>query len=331
MNNWKFLVLSLPLAVACGDKEIEDDTNTTEASSEPSSEASSEPGAEPSVEEPDLIEAAAVGFELFTGWNQETGELVGWLLDDGSVQDPYVVITLASIEYFNGGYDASETCEMYASFTVDETADVLESEIFNWDAGAGSSGTAVAPWANASFQGYLEVFAYSTETNCDNFDPAIYPLGGYAETFNLMHFGISFADLGSSSHVNEIIQEWYDEDGDGTVAGDEEIAFLEDSTSYMTQYVAMNHPNSSADDGYDFIGYDWNYGAAFQFDAATGELPTEPCEDDPETECLIRANVQENAGTNQALIRSGSFWLEDFPNIDLEGLQLGNGIPDSNE
>jgi hypothetical protein len=154
----------------------------------------------------------------------------------------------------------------------------------------------------------------------------MYPLGGFLETFNLMHFGIAFAELGSSTHVRDIISEAYDEDGNGSLSETEEAEFLQYSPAYMTQYIAMNHPNASAEGGYDFIGYDWNYGIGYEMDTSTGDISTQPCEDDPETECLIPTNFNDNAGANQAWIRSGSFWLEDFPNFDLEGLQLGNGI-----
>lgn len=331
MNNWKLLVLALPLAAACGDKEIESEPSA-EASSEPSAEASSEPGSEPSVEEPDLVEAVAVGFELFSGWNQDTNELLGWQLDDGTIQDPYVLITLATMDYFSSGSDATvETCELFATFSVDETAGLLDAELFNWNTGVGGSGDVVAPWENASFQGYLEIIGQSTETNCDNFDPSVFPLGGMYETFNLMHFGVAFAGLSTSPETEEWISGAWDEDGNGTLDESEEAEWLEARGSFMAQYIAMNHPNSSAEDGYDFIGYDWNYGRAFQFDADTQDIPTEECEDDPSQQCFIPAALYDNQGTNVVWISSGAKWYEDFPNFDLEGLQAGNGIPDSNE
>jgi hypothetical protein len=151
MTNWKAILLALPFTMACLDEGLEEDKDAA-GSEDSSGDDSSGDDSSGGGSTTDPIEAAAVGFELVAGWDQAAGALVGWTLDDGTTQEPYVVITLASLEYFNGGYDASQTCELYANFVVDETAELLQAEIFNWDTGVGSSGTAVAPWENASFE-----------------------------------------------------------------------------------------------------------------------------------------------------------------------------------
>jgi hypothetical protein len=331
MKNWKIaLFIGVPLLISCGDKSL-DDLDTTDNDGNTDS-------AEPTVP---LIEAAAVGFELRTAWDQSTGDLLGWKLSDGSIQDPYVLITLASADYFQSGSDASvETCELFASFEIDETASTFTAEAYNWPNGPGGSGNAAAIWTNASYEGYLEIFGESNETNCANFDQSIFPLGDYLTTFNFMHFGIGLSTL--SADVGDWVSLSYDEDSSGTLNDDENAEWLAASGAFMGQYIAINHPASGS---YDFVGYDWNYGVAYSYDLETQDTPTDACEDDPATaadesaeQCLIRLDgaddtesfvASSEAGTSVAWITSGARWYEDFPYMDLSILQEGNGITDS--
>ena len=118
----------------------------------------------------------------------------------------------------------------------------------------------------------------------------------------------------------------WDADGNGSLSESEEAAWQVEKTSFMTQYIAVNHPNSMEEEGYDFVGYDWNYSRAFAFDAESKSILTSDCASDPSQQCLIPLDLQANQGGNAAYVMTGARWYEDFPFLDLSMMQLGNGI-----
>ena len=125
MPIYQYLLLSgLLLNLSCRDQVI-DSTVTPDDSSLDDSTRDSTNTDTPSVA---YMEPVAVGFEFFTGWKQETGELLGWLLSDGSVQPPYVTITLASFDFFYGEDPAETTCQLYAWFVIDQESDLMVAE-----------------------------------------------------------------------------------------------------------------------------------------------------------------------------------------------------------
>jgi hypothetical protein len=225
-------------------------------------------------------------------------------------ESPYVVITLATMDFFSMGSESTdadrnaEICEMYAYFVSLPADPALTANIFDYDSGVGSSGVAVAPWA--SYEGYLSIIGYSTETACESIDPAIMP--DFIAPFNGMHFGVAFAEL--SPQFVELYAELLADDPDFPL---------------YTQHIAINHPDGAG--GYDFIAYDWTAGTMFQHDATTLEQPTEPCEDDPTASCLIPVDFS-STDPIVGYTRGYAYWYEDFPNLDLTILGEGSGAPE---
>ena len=190
-------------AFACVEKDVtpeeneDNDTTDTDTSDTDDTSDTSDP-VDPGAS---LIEPVAVGFELIAGWDEANDTLIGWMVDDGEggmvEEQPYVIVTLATMDYFGLGSDATdedraaESCEMYAYFTSLPADPAITTNLFNYDTGVGSSGTIVAPWA--SYEGYLSIIGYSTATGCDNIDPAVMP--DFMAPFNGMHFGVAFAEL----------------------------------------------------------------------------------------------------------------------------------------
>jgi len=315
MTTLKYLFFSgLFLSISCGDQEIESvvqtEDDTTEETVTPD-------------ETINYIEPVAVGFELYTGWNQQTGELLGWMLDDGSEQSPYVVITLASADYFYGTDPLESTCQLYAEFVIDPLADLLKAEGYNWPGGPGSSGQSVALWSNASYEGHLEIFAENPDSNCKGIEQSAFPTGHFLDAFNFMHFGIGFSEL--SSNTGEWLSGAWDTDRNGSLSDEELNLWMTDSTSFMSQYIAVNHQDSSDPSGYNFVGYDWNYGRGFDYDSESLEILTEDCASDPTQQCLVPVDMQADQGLNSVYIMSGAKWYEDLPYLNLSLMQEGNG------
>ena len=330
MNRNMALLFGIPFAYGCsGDKPIESTKDPIETPVYNGYEGGDQGNNSSNNDDDDdddrnYIQPVAVGFELVAGWDQNTGELLGWTLSDGSVQEPYVTITLASVDYFYGDDPVDSTCQFYAYFMVDELAPPISAELYNWPGGPGGTGEAVALWQNGSFEGYLEVFGENGETNCANVDPDMFPTGDYMETFNYMHFGIGFSEL--SAYTEEWIQRAWDSDGSGSLNDEELASWQQEKKSFMGHYIAVNHPNPDTEEGYDFVGYDWNYGRAFEFDSEKLEILTSECANDSSQQCMVPSDLQFNQGYNTVYVLSGARWYEDFPYLNLSMLQESNGL-----
>jgi hypothetical protein len=328
MNNWKLLVLALPLAAACGDKEIESEPSA-EASSEPSAEASSEPGSEPSGEEVEPLEPVAIGFEFSGIWdeagNDGAGELKPYLFPDLNntnggeplILSEIVQVTLASTAYFSLGSDATdeqrenETCTVYAWF--DNAPANLLADDFNWDTGVGGMET----YSTDSWQGFEGMLIFNLDSASERCSQLAE--GHSLDTFDGMHFGLIFGGL--SSHMTSEFEstDWWADETDL-------------QASYFTQYIAMNHP--SADGGYTFIGYDWTSSiyvdadpeqcASYEYEDAEGNVVSEEV-------CGMVLTEEVEGQTNYALgdvydvvnprygyVQGSAWWYEDYPNLDLD-------------
>ena len=107
--------------------------------------------------------------------------------------------------------------------------------------------------------------------------------------------------------------------------------------AYFTMYTAMNHPNSEATSGYDFVGYDFSTGLYVEVDKDTcvdvdfedgssetvcGKVELDPSEDG--TGYVYRtADFREDQGSRFAFIVGNAWWYEDFPNLDLNLMKEG--------
>ena len=231
-------------------------------------------------------------------------------------QDPYAIVTFATVAYFDSGLtDAekdNEKCEFLAFFggEVTEAGTItdpvvydMNAQEFDWDAGAGSSGVLVEEWQ--AWEGGLVLVASTASDRC-----------GYSTVdlnlFQGMHFGFGLGPLSSYMTTEFESTDWWDD----------EI----DPFSYFSGYVAMNHPSSDSDLGYDFIGQDFNSGyysgvdmdlCADREDEA-GEVTT-ICGgltvDEEGT--YIPGNHNVDVGSRHGYFQSSSWWYEDFPNLDL--------------
>ena len=131
-----------------------------------------------------------------------------------------------------------------------------------------------------------------------------------------MHFGFGVGPRSTYIDDSATSAEWFDED---TM-----------DNALFTGYVAMNHPNSESDSGWDFVGYDFNPGFYVEIDP--DECITETTEDGEEIETcgmvmidedtdeyiMGNFNVDADTATRHAYLTSWSWWYEDFPNLDLD-------------
>jgi hypothetical protein len=137
-----------------------------------------------------------------------------------------------------------------------------------------------------------------------------------------MQFGIGFTDL--SEYTEEWLSSAWDTNGDGTLTGEDEALWSTDKTSFMSQYIAVNHPSDAEADGSDFVAYDWNYGRGFAFDPENLEILMEDCESDPSQQCFVPVDMQASQGRNAVYLMSGARWYENLPYPDLSMMQENN-------
>ena len=317
-----FLTLGLFSLWACGDKPVTTDTATSQPSSEPASSPTDDPIIE---EELEPLEVVAVGFEFLGSWDQNTAELGGWTLDDGTPRDGVVLVHFTNMDFFSegAGDDDENICSLNALF-VNQAA-VLDAQEYPWDNPPSNSGmypldgVSASTWAG--FEGYL-TFDGTTATpdSCGRIldervitvtddGNSVFPMDG-------MHFGISYGAL-TEEHESRLSEAYTDSD-----LGDYFDTYRE---AFVSQYIHINHPDASSDEGYDFTGYDWNYArlAGLNEDET---LSVVPCEWDETLECY---DLIPYDGAQNVFSVSDAFWYEDFPNIDFDILQLG--VPDMTE
>ena len=264
----------------------------------------------------DYLEVAALGFEYVGGWDQEAQLLENYVYIDsaGDPQPggPYVWVTLASLDYFSMSSDTpgfeDEYCEFLAYF-YHEPAEFSGME-FDWDAGKGGTGEELETWG--AFEGYLEIDLTSFSYRCEELDPDQFEDGDPIATLDGMHFGLGFGPL--TDHLFETLKDGED--------------FDEYQDAYMTQYVAMNHPDGSG--GFTFDAYDWNgallvdtdYDSCVDVDDGSGGT-FEVCGEYQVTDDNYYVPGDTNIAPRRSYMVGFSAWLEDTPNLDLSILKDG--------
>ncbi len=281
------------LSLACGPKEedyvtvSEEDADTdTDADSDADSDTDTDTDTEPAYFEP-----AAVGFELYSGWNAEFGQLSDFTFDAGkTVFPPYVEVHFANLDFFgatDADIQAANDCIVYASFVFSNA----KVEAYSYE-----DGFSLASWGG--WEGYLEFDSGNFEStdkegNCTNWDPSIFPGGDPVETFSGMHFGVAYGGL-----TDYLASAWTD-------------TTIEDyGDSMFTQFIAVNHP---AGDGYDFKAYDWTTGFLWEMDLDTAAVTV-----DDKGYLVLEDNFDRGGYTS-----GSAYWYEDFPNLDYSLLKEG--------
>ena len=97
---------------ACGDKAPmqEESPASAEQSAVQYDDAITEPEVDP-------LEAAAIGFEFYGVWNQESQELNSWMTYDANgdliEQSPYVTVNITNRDFFMEGYGAENESTVF--------------------------------------------------------------------------------------------------------------------------------------------------------------------------------------------------------------------------
>lgn len=281
----------------------------------------------------DLV-PAALGIELETGFKAANGtdpaELVRYAFEgdtQGTVLSPTLTLTVTDIEYFSIPNDDPKRrfhfCNFYAIFPHIVVDPAPEGENFDYDAGKGASGVTTPQWFFA--EGRADIYANSAKTN--NAGEVIFEGGnatdseaclslkdqGYPDILDGMHVGIGFGDITPYLLENS----WDNFNG-----------LAEWEPAVNTMFIAMNHPNSTAPGGFDFLPHDWT-SAAF-FEAPVTEVELQDGEGNLFTEDVATATVDPTDSTlvfgmpqTDALVRGFTFWYEDYPNFDTSLLKEG--------
>ena len=320
-------ILSLLSFLACGDKSITDTTDSGNVN-EPSS---SSPTDDPIIEEEvEPLEAIAMGFEYFGSWDQTNRTLGGWTYDSGEDTDGYVLVHITNIDYFSegAGNDNENICTMFATF-VNQSAQ-LNTQLYPWESPPTNAsqypldGTAADNFGG--FEGYLTFTGFSADTidSCGRITDQniLVPNGdgtlSVSPVIEGMHFGISFGLL-TEEQRDRLESIYVDSDAEGL-----EDYLADNINAFVTEFIHINHGDSSSEDGYDFTGYDWNYAnlAKLNNDGTIGSIP---CSWDESRECYDLVSESYD-GAQNIFVASNAFWYEDFPNMDFDILKLG--VPD---
>ena len=237
------------------------------------------------------FEPVAIGFKYVGGWDSTTGELVDYMYQ-GKSYAPYVLLVLADLDYFSATDSAEQdahSCEIYTSFY--HGAASLTAETYDYGSGGGDSVTLWNSWDGGL---YFDESLMASDA-CWNLDPAQYTDGMPVDLFNGIHYGFGFGPI-SQSLIDLFGKDFAD---------------VEDSMFGI--YQAVNHPDGSG--GYDFIAYDWGYSNLYTWDSDTHEIDVD------DKGFLVTGNIGDP--NPQGYVSSGSYWYEDFPNLDLSMLKDG--------
>ncbi len=281
-------VLSLLSLTACGDK---DQGIGEEADADTDADTDADADADTDVDTESYFEPVAVGFKYYGGWDSSTGNLENYLYN-GKEYGGYVLMILADIDYFSATDEAGQeghVCEIYTSYYHDSAS--LTAETYDYGDGGGESVSLWDAWEGGL---YFDE-SYMLSDACWDLDPEIYTDGMPVEMFNGIHFGFGFGPISQS--LIDLFGDSY--------------ADYEDSLFGI--YQAVNHPDGSG--GYDFIAYDWSYSNLYEWDNDTHEISVD------DKGYLVPANIGDP--NPQGYVSSGTYWYEDFPNLDLTMLQDG--------
>jgi hypothetical protein len=248
-------------------------------------------------------EPAAVGFE-FDGTVLSNGETGSFLYDDevaGTYERfPLMIVTFASLEYFEAGLTEEERTEqscvafgLFYGIPLEKPTQIPTTD------------DAPLFW---SYDMALDLLTDAGDHDCTGkIDPAIW--GTDSENllgpFDGAHFG-----YGWGAQTDYLREPWED----ATFADDE---FL---NSMLASYIAINDING------DWVGDDWTTGFTFEWDEVTGYRVLVEDPEDPENQLLVYDDMSDlvvGGPLPPVYMRSSSGWLQDFPLMDLSNLHDG--------
>ncbi len=327
--NLGLLALTLAL-VACGDEDIKsDDTGDSDGgvgagvgggAGDDGADGGSGGGGS-------YFTPVAIGLELWSGYNGAAGdrEIDSWTVEtsDGDVEEnPYVIVTLADLEYFSLGSEDRDGhyCEMYYQFVFDPNPDLrtYKSTITRNDNptdGANPWGpddiTDGDTWDGTKWEGQLFLLGPTNDTVevCESLNPTHWPGDGDQVpdgspymTLEGMYYGVAFGD-----HTGYLQSGWKDEEGNWVESYEDYRPFL------FTSYTAINHVLGNGD--IERVGYDWTESLMFQWEEPGGKAVLIDNPDDPSTKILVGVEGLEG-GDQDGIVRSFAAWYEDFPLIN---------------
>ncbi len=299
----RYSILLLPFfalgLTACGaERTNTDDTGWEETDTDTDTDSDTDSDTDTDTDtdtDADYFEPVAIGLEYTGGWDPVTDELTSYFFD-GYEYGNYVLGILADTEFFSlsGDDQVGHYCEIVFEF------DWAPSSFKSYGPGNPDGAN---PWATpgdqaltwGEYEGTL-TYLYATDDTlavCENLDPATWTDGSPYATFDQMHYGVAFGAL--SPYLEDLF-------------GEDTMAEAEDSL--FTSYTAINHPADGG--GLEFFGYDWVYSFLFAWDDTTHEV-----EVDADDYLVYTPHYDGGAG---GYVRSGAYWYEDFPNLDLTAM-----------
>lgn len=280
------LILLAAVAVGCGTKDEDTAGWDADADTDTDSDTDTDADADTDVS---YFEPAAIGFEYVGGWDVDDG-LVNYYSTDGTELPPYVLVTLATVDYFGADSDETriaESCEIVAAFQHEEDDSF---DLKSYD--DGSAPTEVYGQWSGTLQFTADQLILTNNSNCTNMDPSVYEGGDPVATFADMTFGFGLGPI-----TEYLLAPYDDEETKAILEGDG-----------LAMYVAINHPNSTG--GVDFEGFDWSLSRVFQWDDSRTIL----VDDDS---YLIPSVTKTQGG----YVQTYAYWYEDFPNLDLSKMK----------
>ena len=232
---------------------------------------------------PTYMAPVAVGFEV-TGVLYEDGSLHPLVFDDGSTQDPLVILKFADEEYFGADSEATQAghfCEIAATLVATPQPfntpafDAFNGQVLNW-----------------SYETNLILEWEFQDTGCGGkLDPAIYGDFGelLTEQFQNMHFGFGFGAMTDRL--------WF---GDGR--DDPENADILDEV--FAVYISVN------DSAGHWGGCDWDYGFLYEVNDLDQQI------EDPDNPGFLKSvpvGSMGSGGLPKGYIATGASWYQDFP------------------
>ncbi len=232
---------------------------------------------------PQYIDPVAVGFEV-RGNLHDDGTIHPIILDDGSEQGPFVILTFAGEDYF--GADSTEAqaglfCEVGATLAAtpkpfnDPAIDSFDGQPLAW-----------------SYETNLILEWEFQDTGCGTvLDPAVYGQGGVdlISQFDGMHFGFGFGNMTERLWSGE---------------GKDDPANDDFRTEIFGVYIAAN------DNQGHFGGCDWDYGFLFELNEAGVAI------EDPDNAGFLKPIEVGTLGTGplpMGYLSTGASWYQDFP------------------
>ena len=247
------------------------------------------------------LDPIAVGFE-YEGAFDGT-DIASFIIEEaGEVYEipPVVYLTFANTEFFSATDEETQafnSCTVFAEFDVIAGESVVST----------NGGTVWNQWDTTMS---VSTQSWDAEGGCaEVLDPSIWGEGGVdlLEPFTTFRYAFGFGPM-----TEYLEAAWQDDDGNWLSEDIEEF-----STAFMAHYSAIN------DEDGNFVLEDWTTAYAFDYNAETGEIPTETDADG--NEVYITLDMSVAGELPPTFIRTNAYWYQDFPLLDLSN--LGDGRP----